>query len=116
MDAGLWHELLKQGEPGGWILCQGLEKGARSSPCLGKRALEAAGRAVPPVWLLAVAEGGRGWPQQGGQCSCLFCSTALCGRAEFCVVLPGDTWIWPYQIHHKDSLGWCDRVQWAESN
>lgn len=84
LGAGLWHELLKQGETEGWILCQGLEKGARSSPCLGKRALEVAGRAVPPVWLCAVAEGGRGGPQQGGQCSCLFCSTALPVRAELC--------------------------------
>lgn len=60
VGAGLWHELLERGETGGWILCQGLEKGARSSPCLEKWALEVAGRGCATLrGCLQQAEGGR---------------------------------------------------------
>lgn len=60
VGAGLWQELLELGETGGWILCQGLEKGASSSPCLEKWALEVAGRGCATLrGCLQQAEGGR---------------------------------------------------------
>lgn len=44
----------------GWIMCQGLENGARSSPCLEKCALEVAGRGCATLCgCLQQAEGGR---------------------------------------------------------